>query len=197
MIGEIIAIGDELTSGRILNTNSRFAAGHLFTAGHEIVAMATIPDTAAEIGNALKRALGRADFAIVIGGLGPTSDDCTNEAVSLALDRPATFHPEILEKIHPELLAASDLEGQDFEKLAWLPAGAEVLKPESMMAGYLLVHAEKPVLFLPAKYSELPETEVSLWAIRPPVQDSATARVLPRASNSCPTVAAIDSSSMP
>jgi nicotinamide-nucleotide amidase len=111
--------------------------------------MATVGDTSAEIGSALKRALKRADFIIVIGGLGPTSDDCTNEAVSLALDRPATLHPEILEKIQPELIAAPDREGQDFEKLAWLPAGAEVLKPESMMAGYLLVHAETPIFFLP------------------------------------------------
>jgi len=149
MIGEIIAIGDELTSGRILNTNSRFAAGHLFTAGHEIVAMATVGDTAAEIGSALKRALDRAEFVIVIGGLGPTSDDLTNEAVSIALDRPATLHPEILEKIQPELIGAPDREGLDLEKLAWLPAGAEVLKPESMMAGYLLVYAEKPIFFLP------------------------------------------------
>ena len=170
MIGEIIAIGDELTSGRILNTNSRFAASHLFTAGHEIVAMATVGDTSAEIGSALKRALKRADFIIVIGGLGPTSDDCTNEAVSLALDRPATFHPEILEKIQPEPIDAPDRDGQALEKLAWLPAGAEVLKPESMMAGYLLVHAEKPLFFLPGiphQMKELMEDRViprlALW----------------------------------
>jgi nicotinamide-nucleotide amidase len=160
MIGEIIAIGDELTSGRILNTNSRFAAGHLFTAGHEIVAMATIGDTAAEIGSALKRAIGRAEFVIVIGGLGPTSDDLTNEAVSLALDRPATFHPEILEKIQPQLIGASDRGGQDLEKLAWLPAGAEVLKPESSMAGYLLVHTEKPIFFLPGIPHQMKELMV-------------------------------------
>jgi nicotinamide-nucleotide amidase len=149
MIGEIIAIGDELTSGRILNTNSRFAAGQLFTAGHEIVAMATVGDTAAEIGSALKRALKRADFIIVIGGLGPTSDDCTNEAVSQALERPATLHSEILEKIQPEPIDTPDREGQNLEKLAWLPAGAEVLKPESTIAGYMLVHTEKPLFFLP------------------------------------------------
>ena len=149
MIGEIIAIGDELTSGRILNTNSRFAAGQLFTAGHEIVAMATVGDTTAEIGSALKRALKRADFIIVIGGLGPTSDDCTNEAVSQALERPATLHSEILEKIQPEPIDTPDREGQNLEKLAWLPAGAEVLKPESTIAGYMLVHTEKPLFFLP------------------------------------------------
>ena len=106
MIGEIIAIGDELTSGRVLNTSSRFAAGQLFAAGHEIVAMATVRDTAAAIGESLKRALQRSDFVIVTGGLGATSDDLTNEAVASALDRPATLYPEILEKIKSRLTSA-------------------------------------------------------------------------------------------
>jgi nicotinamide-nucleotide amidase len=157
MIGEIIAIGDELTSGKILNTNSRFAAGHLFTAGHEIVAMATIGDTAAEIGNALKRAIKRADFVITIGGLGPTTDDRTNEAVADALDRPATFYPEILEKIQSKLSENPAQSELHLEKLAWLPKGAEVLKPESRMAGYLLIHDEKPIFFLPGVPHQMKE----------------------------------------
>ncbi len=59
MIGEIIAIGNELTSGRVLNTTSRFAAGLLFGAGHEIISMATIGDTPAEISKTLLRAIKR------------------------------------------------------------------------------------------------------------------------------------------
>ena len=149
MIGEIITIGDELTSGRILNTNSWFAAGHLFSAGHEIGAMATIGDTPAEIGRALNRALDRADFVIVIGGLGPTTDDLTNEAVAAALNRPTTFHPEILEKIQSRHTETNESHTLSLEKMAWLPEGAEVLKPEAMMAGYLLIHGGKPIFFLP------------------------------------------------
>ena len=57
MIGEIIAIGDELMSGRVLNTTSRFAADLLFSAGHEIAAMSTIGDTPAEISETLLRAI--------------------------------------------------------------------------------------------------------------------------------------------
>ena len=72
MIGEIIAIGNELTSGRITNTTSAFAARELFRAGHEIYAMHTIGDTPKLIGEALKRAIRRVDFVIVTGGLGPT-----------------------------------------------------------------------------------------------------------------------------
>ena len=85
MKGEIIAIGDELTSGRIFNTTSGFAARHLFDAGYEIYAMHTIGDTPALIGEALKRAINRVDFVIVTGGLGSTDDDLTTEAVSKAL----------------------------------------------------------------------------------------------------------------
>jgi len=162
MRGEIIAIGDELTSGRILNMTSHFAAHHLFAVGHEIVAMATIGDEPELIGSALIKALDRADFVIVTGGLGPTSDDLTNEAVASALNRPATLHPEILVKVEA-YLAESKANGQvqgcgvSLEKLAWLPAGAVVLKPEASMAGYLLVHDHKPVFFLPGVPHEMKE----------------------------------------
>ena len=161
MIGEIIAIGDELTSGRILNSTSNFAAHQLFAAGHEIVAMATIGDEPELIGTALLEALARADFVLVTGGLGPTSDDLTNEAVARALNRPSTFHPEILERIQA-YLAREGTRGEigggiSLEKLAWLPEGAEVLKPDKSMAGYLLVQQDKPIFFLPGIPSQMRE----------------------------------------
>jgi len=161
MIGEIIAIGDELTSGRILNMTSSFAAYHLFAQGHEIVSMATIGDSPEMIGSALRRAIERADFVIVTGGLGPTTDDLTNEAVSTALNRPVTFHPEILDKIKRYLAETGQGRraggGVKLEKLAWLPEGAEELKPEANMAGHMLVHDNKPVFFLPGVPHEMKE----------------------------------------
>ncbi len=148
MIGEIIAIGDELTSGRIANTTSAFAARQLFAAGHEIYAMHTIGDTPKLIGEALKRAIGRVDFVIVTGGLGATTDDLTNEAVAEALDRPATPNEEILERIRSQL-QSGDTGAVALEKLAWLPEGAEVLNARERMAGYMLVHDSTPIFFLP------------------------------------------------
>ncbi len=111
MIGEIVAIGDELTSGRILNSTSQFAAYHLFAMVHEVVAMSTIGDSPELIGAAVRKALGRADFVIVTGGLGPTSDDLTSEAVSSALGRPPTFHPEILASVNAFLRQLDVREG--------------------------------------------------------------------------------------
>lgn len=149
MLGEIIAIGDELTSGRIPNTTSGFAAHHLFKAGFDIYAMHTIGDTPALIGEALKRALGRVDFVLVTGGLGPTDDDLTTEAVSEALNRPTMPNLEILSLIRQHLDSNTDQPASSLEKLAWLPEGAETLSPETRMAGFQLIHNNKPIFFLP------------------------------------------------
>jgi nicotinamide-nucleotide amidase len=149
MKGEIIAIGDELTSGRILNTTSGYAARHLYDAGYEIYAMHTIGDTPSLIGEALRRAIGRVDFVIVTGGLGTTDDDLTNEAVSIALNRPTMPNLEVLSLIRQHLDDNDSSPLSPLEKLAWLPKGAEVLNPQSKMAGYQLVKNSKPIFFLP------------------------------------------------
>lgn len=170
MIGEIIAIGDELTSGRILNTTSNFAAARLFTAGHEIIAMTTIGDDPGLIGKTLLQSLARSDFAVVTGGLGATTDDLTNEAVASALDRPSTFYPEILRQIQHNSKDTPEKVRSSLEKLAWLPAGAHSLKAESRSAGYFLVHEGKPVFFLPGVPQEMEEllvetviSRLSVW----------------------------------
>lgn len=146
---EIIAIGDELTSGRILNTTSGFAARHLFDAGHEIYAMHTIGDTPKLIGEAVNIALDRVDAVLVTGGLGMTDDDMTNEAVSKALNRPTMPNLDVLVSVRHYLDKITAAPVGDLEKLAWLPEGAEVLSPDSRMAGYRLIHNDTPVYFLP------------------------------------------------
>ncbi|MFP3982527.1 MAG: CinA family nicotinamide mononucleotide deamidase-related protein [Desulfurivibrionaceae bacterium] len=146
MKGEIIAVGDELTSGRVVNSTSYFAASHLYAAGHEIIAMATVGDSPERIVKAIREAIDRADFLVVTGGLGSTSDDLTTAAAAEALNRPTIFYPEIFAKIRESEMFK---ESPSLEKLAWLPSGAEVLKPGEKIAGYMLVYNQKPVFFLP------------------------------------------------
>ncbi len=155
MIGEIIAIGDELTSGRILNTTSGYAARKLFEAGHTIHAINTIGDEPAQIGEAVLQAISRTDFIIVTGGLGSTDDDLTNEAVSRALDRPTMPNLDILAQIRTHLHRLSAAPDDLLEKLAWLPSGAEAFDPSAAIAGYLLVHNDTPIFFLPGVPEEM------------------------------------------
>lgn len=152
---EIIAIGDELTSGRILNTTSSFAARQLFDAGYDIYGMNTIGDTPQLIGEALKRAINEVDAVIVTGGLGSTDDDMTNEAVSRALDLPTTPNLEILSIVRAHFDQITETPVGQLEKLAWLPEGAEAFDPRSGMAGYQIVHDNKPIFFLPGIPSQM------------------------------------------
>ena len=155
MQGEIIAIGDELTSGRILNTTSSYAARKLFEAGYSIHAMSTIGDSPELIGKALLRAIKNVDFIIVTGGLGSTDDDLTNEAVSQALNRPTMPNLEMLAQIRTHLENKNP--DSTLEKIAWLPSGAEAFNPKSRVAGYQLIHDDTPIFFLPGVPREMRE----------------------------------------
>ncbi len=149
MIGEIIAIGDELTSGRITNTTSGYAARELFLLGHAVRAMHTIGDAPELIGDTLKAAINRSDFVLVTGGLGATTDDLTNESVIRALELKTTTHPCVQANIESRMAKNDRNTAVSLAKLAQLPEGAEVLDDDCRMAGYLLRYQGKPIYFLP------------------------------------------------
>ncbi len=133
----IIAIGDELATGRVINTTSSFAAQRLFENGYDVHSITTIGDIAELIGKTIQEVLATTDTLIVTGGLGSTDDDITNETVAEALQLPLEHHPEIEESI--------GFPG----KMALLPAGAKPLLPKSNIAGYLLEYRGKKIFFLP------------------------------------------------
>lgn len=156
MRGEIIAIGDELTSGRVMNSTSRLAARRLFLLGYEIAAMQSIGDDPALIGQTLRRALTRADFVLVTGGLGSTDDDRTTAAAAEALGLQTAEHPLVLEKLRQRLAAEGrSMDLPNIARFAVLPRGALLLDNDYRMAGYLLFHEGKPLWFLPGVPSQM------------------------------------------
>jgi len=84
---ELISIGNELLSGRTLNTHGRDLGGALAAIGLQLVRDTTVPDEIPTIESAVKEALGRTSLVFVSGGLGPTTDDITREALAEALGR--------------------------------------------------------------------------------------------------------------
>jgi len=81
---EIIAIGSELLTPFRQDTNSLYLTEHLNQLGVEVVFKTIVGDTRARLVQVAKTALGRADLLIFMGGLGPTEDDLTREAVAAA-----------------------------------------------------------------------------------------------------------------
>src|SRR5450432_731582 len=96
---EIITIGTELLLGHLVDTNTATIARALADVGVDVHRETSVGDNAARIAAAIREATSRADIAICAGGLGPTVDDMTREAVSMASGRPLVLHEPSLRYI--------------------------------------------------------------------------------------------------
>lgn len=99
MKAEIIAIGDELTTGQRLDTNSRWLSRELGLLGVRVTGHTTVPDTIEDGVRAFREARMRADVVVATGGLGPTADDLTREVLAQVAGEPLELVPEALAAI--------------------------------------------------------------------------------------------------
>ena len=106
MKAAIITIGDEILLGQILDTNSQFIARELTNLGAETIEMRSVGDSRAEILNALENTLKTADTVIITGGLGPTKDDITKNALAEFFHTTLEFNPQVYKWLE-ELFAAN------------------------------------------------------------------------------------------
>jgi nicotinamide-nucleotide amidase len=96
---EIISIGDELTSGQRLDTNSQWLSMRLGELGVRVMYHTTVADDLEANVNVFRAAIERANIVIATGGLGPTADDLTREAIAAATCRELVLDPAALEHI--------------------------------------------------------------------------------------------------
>ena len=153
--GELITVGDELLSGRTVNNNAAHMGHHLRLAGFQIRWTTVVGDREEDIVAALQRAMERAPFVLVTGGLGPTEDDRTNAAVATALGRPLHRDPESWQVITNHLKKHNIPMTQPIAKMAELPKGARRIDLTRPRAGYYISHADKPLFFLPGVPEEM------------------------------------------
>ena len=137
--GEIIAIGSELLIGGRLDTNSLFLSARLGSLGIDVRCKSVVGDDEEDIADTLRVAATRADVIIVTGGLGPTSDDRTREAVAAVTRRPLRRRSEALESMSARLSAWGRTPTVAQMKQALIPAGADVLiNPVGSAPGFSL-----------------------------------------------------------
>ncbi len=147
--GEIITIGNELISGRTTDVNSCYAAARLSAIGVNVIKITSVGDDYEMVSDAIRKALKRADFIIVTGGLGSTKDDITNEIVARALNRPLVLNNEALRHIKQKIEEMGLSMNPSLEKMAWMPEGAEMLDLEGNACGYSLKNGNVSLYFLP------------------------------------------------
>jgi nicotinamide-nucleotide amidase len=155
IIGSLITIGDELLSGDIANGNSQHIAGALRANGFRLARMLTVGDQLAVIRDALLEAMGQTEFIICTGGIGPTSDDRTAEAVAEALGRPLSSNLPYEAFLRGHLAQRGIPWSDAIAKMARLPEGSSKLGGNMAAAGFFVEHGGIPCYFLPGVPAEV------------------------------------------
>lgn len=127
MSAEIICVGTELLLGEILNTNAQFLAQELAQLGIPHYYQTTVGDNPERLQKILQIASQRASLLIFTGGLGPTPDDLTTEAIADFFQTPLIERPEIIRDIEEKFAQLGRKVAGNNRKQALLPQGAGIL----------------------------------------------------------------------
>jgi nicotinamide-nucleotide amidase len=154
---EIIGVGTELLLGQIVNTNAAWIGQRLADVGWDCLRHTAVGDNPRRIADTITEALGRADAVILTGGLGPTQDDVTREALAAVAGVPLVRQPE-LETWLRERFASMGVQRMAEMNLrqADVPEGARTIdNPRGTAPGLIVVVGGKPVYAVPGVPREM------------------------------------------
>jgi nicotinamide-nucleotide amidase len=156
MNAEIIAVGSEMLTHKRVDTNSLFLTEQLNNLGIEVTAKHVIGDDLERLAVAIRRALGAAPIVILSGGLGPTEDDLTRDAIALALDRRLVFNEVINDGIEQRFRQMNRVMPEINRRQAMVIEGAHVLSNDRGTApGQWIEEAGTVLMSLPGPPHEL------------------------------------------
>lgn len=121
---EILTIGTEILLGEILDTNTRYLARTLREHGIDLYRQTTVGDNAKRIAQAIQNSLPATDIIITTGGLGPTVDDPTRQAIAEAIGVETEFRPELWEQIQERYKRFGRTPTENNRRQAFVPQGA-------------------------------------------------------------------------
>jgi nicotinamide-nucleotide amidase len=139
MQAEVIAIGDEVLSGRILDTNTQWLSQRLEEMGIRVMYHSATVDELEPLSQVFALAFQRADVVLVTGGLGPTADDLTRDAVAAAAGRDLVLDQQALDYIRQMFARRKREMPKQNERQALFPEGSEVIRnPHGTAPGFAL-----------------------------------------------------------
>ncbi len=160
-IAEILSQGDEVVTGQTVDTNAAWLSEKLVALGFTVARHTAVPDDLGEIVDLVRQSSGRADLVVCTGGLGPTADDLTSEAVAAALHRPLQLHQPAIDWVQRVFQQLGRPMPQVNEKQGLFPQGCLHLPSQAGTAwGFAVQQPRALMVFLPG-----PPREVKhLWA---------------------------------
>jgi len=156
MIVEVIAVGTELLLGQIVNGNAAFIGAALAENGFDAHHQQVVGDNLGRVEEAIRTALSRADAVIITGGLGPTRDDLTREAICAATGREMRHSDAYEDALRERFVRLGrDIPASNFRQ-ADFPDGAEMLpNPKGTAPGIALDHDGKWIFAVPGVPEEM------------------------------------------
>ncbi|MCE4615349.1 MAG: nicotinamide mononucleotide deamidase-related protein [Desulfurococcales archaeon] len=154
----IISIGNELLIGRIVNTNASWLAKKLVFLGFNVERIIVVPDNKDDIIEELRRSLSKAEVTITTGGLGPTYDDMTTDAVAHAVNRKIVLDNRAL-KLVEKFYNNKNMElTPERVKMAYVPEDATIIEnPVGAAPAYIIEIGGKTIVVLPGVPNEMKE----------------------------------------
>jgi len=153
---EIIAVGSELLTPKRVDTNSLYLTEQLNDLGVEVTTKYVVGDDRARLAETVRSAAARSQIIILSGGLGPTEDDVTRDAVAEAIGRKLVFHSEIAEELEARFVKMGRQMPEINKRQAYVLEGAELLSNDRGTApGQWIEHVGAWVMLLPGPPHEL------------------------------------------
>lgn len=155
-VAEIITIGTEILLGEIIDTNARYIARALRDIGVDLYRKTTVGDNSARIALAVQQALERSDIIITTGGLGPTIDDPTREALSSSVGLKLEYRSELWDQITERFKRFGRTPTENNKRQAYIPAGATVIEnPVGTAPAFIIEINNHAIIALPGVPREM------------------------------------------
>ena len=156
MQAEVIAVGSELLLGQIVDTNSAVIARHFASIGLNLFYKTTVGDNLARTTAVIRQALDRSDVVVTTGGIGPTADDITRDAVAAATGRELLFSEDLLGQIEAYFASRGFRLSPSNRRQAYIPAGAiAVENPVGTAPAFIVDEQGKTLITLPGVPREM------------------------------------------
>jgi nicotinamide-nucleotide amidase len=153
---EIIAIGTEILLGEITDTNSGFIARALRDIGVNVYYFSAVGDNEKRIADVIRASMSRSNLVVTCGGLGPTVDDMTRQAVALATSRNLVFHQSLLDQIAARFASFRATMTDNNRRQAFLPENALLIEnPVGTAPSFMVEHNGSMVISLPGVPREM------------------------------------------
>jgi nicotinamide-nucleotide amidase len=159
---ELLSIGTELLLGQIVDTNSAYLAGRLAGQGIDLLYMSTVGDNIARATETVRRAVERSDLVVCTGGLGPTEDDLTREAIAAALGETPAVDPVLEAELETWFAGRGTPMPDRNRKQAWLIPSARALpNPLGTAPGWDVRRGSTRIIAMPG----VPREMTRMWEV--------------------------------